>query len=111
PVAPACDQRAEVERIALLPLERLVDVSLHDLLREALDDRRLAHAGVTHEDRVVLGAAGQHLHDPLDLPLATDHWIELRVSRELGEVAAELVEDHRPLRGLLAGRLLTLPAG
>ncbi len=115
-VAGAGDERAEVERVELLVLEGLGHVPAHDVLREALDDGRLADAGLPDEDRVVLGAAGQHLHDPLDLLLAPDDRVELAVARRLREVAPELVE-HGRARGLALGRaagrdrLLALVAG
>src|SRR5262249_36614962 len=50
----------------------------------------------------------QHLHDPLDLLVAADDGVELRLACELREVAAELVEHHRSLRDLLAGLALAL---
>src|SRR3546814_373010 len=34
-------------------------------------------AGLVDQHRVVLGAAAQHLHDPLDFLLAADHGVEL----------------------------------
>src|SRR5690606_16177852 len=71
-------------------------------LREALDDGGLADTGLTDEHRVVLGPAGEDLHDPLDLLLAPDHRVELVLARRLGEVAAELVEHRRPAWGGLA---------
>ena len=78
---------------------------LDDALRQALDDGRLAHAGLADQHRVVLGAAREDLHDPLDLVLAPDHRVELALGRELGEVAAELVEQlARLLVAALAGR-------
>jgi hypothetical protein len=116
-VAAAGDERAEVERVELLVLQRLGDLVLHDGLGEALDDGGLADAGLADEDRVVLGAAGEDLHDPLDLLLTPDHRIELRLACGLREVAAELVEDLRAaLRGDLLVRahldlLLSLIAG
>ena len=55
--------------------------------------------GSPTQHRVVLRAAGEDLHDPLDLGLAADHRVELALGGELGQVAAELVEQ---LRGLLA---------
>ena len=115
-VARAGHERAQVERVELLVLERLGHVAAHDVLREALDDGRLADAGLADQHRVVLGAAGQHLHDPLDLLLAPDDRVELAVARRLREVAPELVE-HRGARGLALGgaaggdRLLALVAG
>ena len=56
-VAGAGDQRAEVERVELLALERLGHVVGDDLLGQALDDGGLADAGLADEHRVVLGAA------------------------------------------------------
>ena len=96
-VARTGDERAEVERVDLLVLERLGHVVLDDRLRETLDDGGLADAGLADQDRVVLGAAREDLHDPLDLLLAPDHRVELVLARGLREVAAELVE-HRPSR-------------
>ncbi len=60
--------------------------------------------------RVVLLAAREDLHDPLDLGLAADDRVELALRGLLREVAAELVEQLRAL-GLLALRAAaaTLP--
>ena len=109
-VAAAGDEGAEVERVELLAGQRLGDLVGHDPLGEALDDGRLAHAGLTDEDRVVLGAPGQHLHDPFDLLLAPDDRVELVVPGQRGEVAAELVEHGGTGRGvglLVAGLAAT----
>ena len=92
-VAAAGDERAEVERVELLVLQRLGNIALDDGLGEALDDGGLADAGLTDQHGVVLGATREDLHDPLDLLLAPDHRVELVVARSLREVAAELVED------------------
>ena len=76
-VAGTGDQRAEVERVELLGVQRLGHVAVDDVLREALDDRGLADAGLTDQHRVVLGAAAEHLHHALDLARAPDHRVEL----------------------------------
>ena len=105
-VAGTGDQGAEIERVQLLVVQRLGHVVGHDLLGQALDDGGLAHAGLADEHRVVLGAARQDLHDPLDLAGAADDRIDLLVARQLGEVAPELVEHERARRrvaGLAAG--------
>src|SRR4029079_18680173 len=102
-VARAGDERAEVEGVELLRVQRLGNVVVDDVLREAFDDRGLADTGLTDEHRVVLGAAAQHLHDPLDLLLTTDDGIELLVARELREVATELVEHEGARRLVLGG--------
>ena len=95
----ARDQRGEVQREDLLVLEQLGHLVVGDALREALDDGRLAHAGLADEHRVVLGAAGEDLHDALDLDGAADARVQLAVVGQLGEIAAELLEH---LGGALA---------
>ncbi len=103
-------QGAEVQGVELLALDGLGDVVGHDLLGQALDDGGLADAGLADQDRVVLGAAGQDLHDPLDLPLPADDRVELALAGQLGQVAAELVEHGRAGRGLLACSCRPCPA-
>ncbi len=80
--------------------ERLGDVAADDAMGQALGDRRLADARLADQSRVVLGAAGQDLDDPLDLLLAADDRVELAQPGGLGQVDAELVD-----RGRLAGAL------
>ena len=95
----AGDEGGEVERVDLLVLEELRHLAGVDARGEPLDDGGLADAGLAEQNGVVLLAAREDLHDPLDLGLAADHGVELAVGGELGQVAAELVEE---LRGLLA---------
>ena len=92
-VTRAGDERAEIERVQLLAVQRVGHVVVDDHLGEAFDDRRLADAGLSDEDRVVLGAPRQDLHHPLELAGAADHRVELALAGHLGEVATELVED------------------
>ena len=94
----AGDEGGEVERVDLLALEDLGHLVRGDPLREALDDGGLADAGLADEDGVVLLAAREDLHDPLDLRLAADDRVELALLGLLREVPAELVEE---LRGLV----------
>ncbi len=98
------DQGGQVERVDLLVLEQLGDFALVDAGGQALDHGGLADAGLTQQHRVVLGAAGEDLHDPLDLGLATDHRVELALLGQLGQVAAELVEQLRRLFALAGTR-------
>ena len=88
----AGEQRTDVERPDALPLEAFRDVAGDDALREPLDDRGLAHAGVADQDGVVLRAAREHLdHAPYFL-VAADHRVELAVLGCGSQVAAELLE-------------------
>ena len=96
----AGDQGGQVERVDLLVLQQLRHLAFVDAGGQALDHGGLADAGLAQQHRVVLGAAGEDLHDPLDLGLATDHRVELALLGEAGEVATELVEQFRRLLAL-----------
>ncbi len=107
PVTTTGYERAQVEGVELLALKRLRDVVVHDLLGQPFDDGGLANTRLTDENRVVLRAPRQHLHDSLDLPVTADDGIELVLTRQLGQVPAELVEQRRAggtLRARGAGR-------
>ena len=56
-------------------------VAARDPQREALDHRRLAHAGLAGEDRVVLPPAHQDVDDLPDLLVAADDGIDLALAR------------------------------
>ena len=83
--------------------ERLGHVAGHDALREPLDDGGLADAGLADQHRVVLGAAREDLDDAADLVVAADDRIELALARDLGQVAAVLLERLVLVLGLLVG--------
>ena len=102
----AREQRADVERPDALALQALGHVAGDDPLREPLDDRRLADAGVADQHRVVLRAAREHLDHAADLLVAPDHRVELPLLRERGQVAAELLERLVRLLGVLRGHAL-----
>ena len=72
--------------------EVLGHVAGGDLLSQALDDGRLAHAGVTQNERVVLGATRKNFHHTLDFLFAADHRIEFAVARLLRKVGRELLK-------------------
>ena len=97
----AGQQRAEVERPDAAALEALGHVARDDALGEALDDRRLADAGLADQDRVVLGAPREHLHRAAHLVVAPDHGVELAALGDRGEVAAEARERVVALLGVL----------
>src|ERR671928_194286 len=71
---------------------RLRDVAGDDALGEALDDRRLADAGLADQHGVVLRAAAEDLDDAADLLVAADDRVELALLGLLGQVAAVLLE-------------------
>ena len=83
----AGDQRAHVERHQLLVLQRLGHVAIDDALRQALDDRGLADAGLADQHGVVLGAPRQHLDGAADFVVAADDRVELAGAGIGGQVA------------------------
>ncbi len=100
----AGDHRAEVERDHAPVLQALGHVAVHDPLREALDDRGLADAGLADQHRVVLRpAAREHLDHAADLVVAADHRVELALLGRLGQVAAVLLERLELVLGVLVG--------
>src|SRR3954454_18436033 len=94
----------------MLALQQLRHLTRRDALRETLDDGGLADAGLADQDRVVLLATREDLHDPLDLGLASDDRIQLSFAGLLREVAPELVEQLRALRLLARSSGATLLA-
>ncbi len=99
----AGDQRAHVEGDEALVLETLGNVAVGDAAGEAFDDGGLAHARLTDQHRVVLGASGEHLDDAPDLVVATDDGIDLAVASALGEILPVSLQRLELILGVLAG--------
>lgn len=99
----AGDHGAEVQGDEALVLEGLGDVALDDALGQALDDGRLADAGLADEHRVVLRAAREDLDDAPDLVVAADDGVELALARGRREIGAELLQGLVLTLGVGAG--------
>ena len=97
------DQARQVERPDILVHEVLGHVASGNLLRQALDDGRLTHAGIAQDKRVVLGATRKDLHHALDFLFAADHRVELAVARLLRKVGRKLLERVGAAPLLLGG--------
>ena len=82
----AGEHGAQVQGDHALVLQNFGYVAGDDALGQAFDDGGLAHAGFTDQHRIVLGAAGEHLHDTADFLVAADHRIELAAARQLVQV-------------------------
>ncbi len=93
-VARTGHERTHIERVKLLILERLGNITGGDGLRKTFHNGGLTHTGLADEDRVVLGAAREHLHDALSLDMTANDRIELVLTRGLREVTTKLIE-HR----------------
>ena len=91
-VAGAGEQRAHVEREDGGAGEHVRGLAVDDLLGEALGDGGLAHAGVAHQQRVVLAPAAEDLDRALDLMLAPDEGVDVALAGLDVEVDAVLAE-------------------
>ena len=91
PVLGAGDQRAHVQGDQPLALQGIRNVPLADALGQRLDDGRLAHSGLAHQHRVVLGAAAEDLDHPLDFLLPSDDRVQLIGLGGHGKVDSQLV--------------------
>ena len=85
----------DVQRENPFVREEVRHITAHDLLRQALDDGRLADAWLANEHGVVLRPAAQDLLDPLELRLTTHQRVELVLDRGLRQIAAELSQERR----------------
>ena len=88
----AGQQRAHVERVDLRLGEDLGHLAVDHALGEALGDGGLAHAGLAHQQRVVLAPAAEDLDHALELGLAADERVDLAVDGELVQVLREALE-------------------
>ena len=94
-VARASDQRAHIEAVDLLVLDGFGHVTGNDRLGKALNNGGLTNAWLTNQNRVVLRATRENLHDALHFSAAANHRIELVFAGSLGEVATKLFENRR----------------
>ena len=82
------DQSPQVEGHQLLTPQGVGHIPGHDALGQQLGHGGLAHAGFADQHGIVLAAPRQHLHQPPDFGVATDHRIEFAGPGGGGEVAA-----------------------
>ena len=101
--------RAQVQSDHPPALQALGDVAVDDPVGQALDDRRLAHAGLTDQHRVVLGPPGEHLDDPADLLVPADDRVELALAGQLGQVPSVLLEGGEGVLGGGRGHPVAAP--
>ena len=78
-------QGRQVQQVDLLLPELEGHVAIGDPLGQSLGDGGLAHAGLADETGVVLLAAVQDLHHPLDLLLPADNRVQLALLGPLGQ--------------------------
>ena len=88
----AGQQARHVEHQHALALQGLGHFLVDDALRQALDDRGLADAGLADQHRIVFRTPLQDLNRAADLVVAPDHRIELALLRALGQIDRVFVQ-------------------
>ena len=94
------DERTHIKSVELVSLEVLGYVALENTESQAFHNGRLANAGLTDEDGVVLGAAGQDADHAADFLVTADDRIELAVPGVLDEIPGILGESLHGLLGV-----------
>ena len=92
PVFRAGEERAHVERVHRALGEEVRHAAFDDPAREPFGDRRLAHARLTDEKRIVLAAPAERLHNALELLIAADQRVDLAGEGERVQVLSVVVE-------------------
>ena len=105
PVLGARHHAAEVQGQKALVQHLVGYVAHNDLPGQTLSDGGFAHTGLTDQAGVVLGAAGENLDHPLDLPVPADDRVQLAGPSVGGQVPGEL------LQGLVLAVILLCGAG
>ena len=93
----------QIKSNELLVLQRFGDVASDDSLSEAFDDGGLTDAGLTDQNRVVLGSTRQHLNHATNFAIATNHRVQLALTCDLSQVASVLLEGLEGTFGVSAG--------
>ena len=88
-------ERRDVEREERLVGDGVGHFAARDAQRKPFDDGALAHAGFADQDRVVLLAAREDLHDAFHLPLASYDGIDAASASFVRKVGAEFFQQGR----------------
>ncbi len=105
----AGDHRAQIQGHDLLVFQGFRHVAADNAARQAFHNGGFADPGFANQHRVVLGSAGQYLHDAPDLVVAADDGIDFAGARQGGEIAAVFLECLEFILGILVGDPLIAP--
>jgi hypothetical protein len=86
-------QQAHIQAAQFYVLQRRRHVAGDDAQGKTFDHRRLAHPGLTGEDRVVLASTHQDIHQLPNFFVTPHDRVELAAARLLGEVNGETLES------------------
>ena len=91
PVLGARHKAGHIQRQQPPSLQHPGHIPAGDALGKALGKGRFAHARLPHQTGVILLAAAQDLHHPVQLRIPAEHRVQLAVHRAAGQVAAILI--------------------
>ena len=109
PILGAGNQGAHVQGEDGLVLQALGHVAPDDSLGQALHDGGLAYAGLTDQDRVVLGLAGENADHVADLLVPADDRVHLLLPGSLYQIRAEALQGFVCVLRVVGGDALTAP--
>jgi hypothetical protein len=92
------DKRSDIKGEEAFVLQTLRDIASDNPLGKALDYGGFAHAWLTDQHGIVLGAAGEDLNDPLDFGLPSHDGVKAVGASGGREVDAELVDRRGSAR-------------
>ena len=99
PVLGAGHQSAHIQGDQAFALQGFRDFAAVNLLGQGFHDGRFAHARLAHQHRIILGAAAEDLHHPLQFLLAADDRIQLAIPGGFSQVDAQLIQSGSALAG------------
>ena len=105
----ARQHRAQIQRDHALVAQALRHVTGNNAPRQPLDDRRLAHARLANQHRVILRPTAQHLDHAPNLLVAPDHRIQLAAPRQLRQILGVFFKRLKLALGILVGDALGAP--
>ena len=103
------DQGAHVQGIDFLGFQVFRHLPVHDILGDALRDGGLAHAGLAHQDGVVLGPAAEDLQDTADFVVPADHGVQFALGRAFVQVDGETLQKIAVVIVVYHNSVLLLP--
>ena len=106
----AGNHESEVERQKLFALQHFGNIACRHARGESFGNRRLPHARLADEHRIVLGATRENLNNSVNFYIAADNRVKLVLGGEFGEITRVLGERAETLwlRGLPVFRGLKL---
>ena len=88
----ARDQGTHVKGIDFFRFQIFRHLPVHNVLGDALRDGGLAHAGLAHQDGVVLGSAGKNLQNTADFIVPANHGVQFALGRALVQVDGKALQ-------------------